>query len=128
LASPAWSARTALRPKSKDLRPRVDLDMIRTGRARVIVDPVHAHVDPGEILVAPTTDPGWNPLFLTAAGLMTETGSPMAHGPAVAREYGIPAVICFRTRSRSTARRAPSCSRTPLKRIDPHPHAARRNG
>ncbi len=67
-----------------------------TGRARVILDPSEAHVEPGEILVAPTTDPGWTPLFMTAAGLVTETGSPMAHGPTVAREYGIPAVICVR--------------------------------
>ena len=67
-----------------------------TGRARVILDPASAHVEPGEILVAPTTDPGWTPLFLTAGGLVTETGSPMAHGPTVAREYGIPAVICVR--------------------------------
>ena len=67
-----------------------------TGRARVILDPAGACVEPGEILVAPTTDPGWTPLFLTAAGLVTETGSPMAHGPTVAREYGIPAVICVR--------------------------------
>jgi pyruvate,water dikinase len=67
-----------------------------TGRARVILDPADAHVEPGDILVAPTTDPGWTPLFLTAAGLVTETGSPMAHGPTVAREYGIPAVICVR--------------------------------
>ena len=67
-----------------------------TGRARVILDPTDARIDPGEVLVAPTTDPGWTPLFLTAAGLVTETGSPMAHGPTVAREYGIPAVICVR--------------------------------
>ncbi|MFG6194610.1 PEP/pyruvate-binding domain-containing protein [Nonomuraea sp. JJY05] len=67
-----------------------------TGRARVIHDPVGAHLEPGEILVAPTTDPGWTPLFMTAAGLVTETGSPVAHGPTVAREYGIPAVICVR--------------------------------
>lgn len=65
-----------------------------TGRARVITDPRGARIDPGEILVAPTTDPGWTPLFLTAAGLVTETGAAMAHGPTVAREYGIPAVIC----------------------------------
>jgi pyruvate,water dikinase len=44
--------------------------------------------------VAATTDPGWTPLFLTAAALVTETGAIMAHGPTVAREYGIPAVIC----------------------------------
>ncbi len=31
---------------------------------------------------------------MTIAGLVTETGSPNAHGPTVAREYGIPAVIC----------------------------------
>jgi pyruvate,water dikinase len=67
-----------------------------TGPARVIFDPAAAHIEPGEILIAPTTDPGWTPLFMTAAGLVTETGSPMAHGPTVAREYGIPAVICVR--------------------------------
>ncbi|RCW39625.1 pyruvate,water dikinase [Halopolyspora algeriensis] len=66
------------------------------GRARVVVDPAGAHVEPGEILVAPTTDPGWTPLFMTAAGLVSDTGSPIAHGPTVAREYGIPAVICVR--------------------------------
>ncbi|GGK92124.1 phosphoenolpyruvate synthase [Planomonospora parontospora subsp. parontospora] len=71
-----------------------------TGRARVIRDPVGARIEPGEILVAPTTDPGWTPLFLTTAGLVTETGSPMAHGPTVAREYGIPAVICVRNATR----------------------------
>ncbi len=69
---------------------------IATGRARVILDPAGAHVEPGEILVAPTTDPGWTPLFMTAGGLVTETGAAMAHGPTVAREYGIPAVICVR--------------------------------
>ena len=65
-----------------------------SGPARVILDPAEAHVEPGEILVTPTTDPGWTPLFLTAGGLVTETGAVMAHGPTVAREYGIPAVIC----------------------------------
>ncbi|WP_344679600.1 PEP/pyruvate-binding domain-containing protein [Saccharopolyspora taberi] len=67
-----------------------------TGRARVIHDPAGAYLEPGEILVAATTDPGWTPLFMTAGGLVTETGAPMAHGPTVAREYGIPAVICVR--------------------------------
>jgi len=64
-----------------------------TGRARVLFDPSDARLEPGEILVAPSTDPGWTPLFLTAGGLVTETGGPNAHGPTVAREYGIPAVI-----------------------------------
>ncbi|WP_433268663.1 PEP/pyruvate-binding domain-containing protein [Micromonospora vinacea] len=65
-----------------------------TGPARVVHDPASAHVEPGDVLVAATTDPGWTPLFLTAAALVTETGAIMAHGPTVAREYGIPAVIC----------------------------------
>ncbi|MFF0315676.1 PEP/pyruvate-binding domain-containing protein [Micromonospora sp. NPDC005252] len=65
-----------------------------TGPARVVRDPATAHVEPGDVLVAATTDPGWTPLFLTAAALVTETGAIMAHGPTVAREYGIPAVIC----------------------------------
>jgi phosphohistidine swiveling domain-containing protein len=64
-----------------------------TATARVILDPVGAHLEPGEILVAPSTDPGWTPLFLTASGLIMEMGGPMSHGAVVAREYGIPAVV-----------------------------------
>ncbi|GLZ15916.1 phosphoenolpyruvate synthase [Actinomadura sp. NBRC 104425] len=64
-----------------------------TGPARVISDPAGARLEPGEILVAPSTDPGWTPLFMTAGGLVTEAGGPNSHGPTVAREYGIPAVI-----------------------------------
>jgi rifampicin phosphotransferase len=66
---------------------------IATGNARVILDPHGATLSPGEILVAPTTDPGWTPLFLTAGGLVMEMGGAMAHGAIVAREYGIPAVV-----------------------------------
>ncbi|SFS57210.1 PEP-utilising enzyme, mobile domain [Saccharopolyspora flava] len=64
-----------------------------TGTARVIHDPAHARLNPGEILVAPSTDPGWTPLFLTAAGLVMEMGGPNSHGATVAREHGIPAVV-----------------------------------
>lgn len=63
------------------------------GKARVVLDPIGAKIDPGEILVAPSTDPGWTPLFLTAAGLVMEMGGSMSHGAVVAREYGIPAVV-----------------------------------
>ncbi len=64
-----------------------------SSKARVILNPLGAHLEPGEILVAPSTDPGWTPLFLTAAGLVMEMGGPMSHGAVVAREYGIPAVV-----------------------------------
>jgi pyruvate,water dikinase len=66
---------------------------IVTGRARVILDPTGAHLEPGEILIAPSTDPGWTPLFLTAGGLVMEMGGANSHGAVVAREYGIPAVV-----------------------------------
>ncbi len=66
---------------------------VANGRARVVLDPVGAQLEPGQILVAPSTDPGWTPLFLTAGGLVMEMGGAMSHGAVVAREYGIPAVV-----------------------------------
>jgi len=67
---------------------------VATGRARVIhrVE-LGAQVLPGEILVAPCTDPGWTPLFLTAAGIVADIGGQLSHGSIIAREYGIPAVV-----------------------------------
>lgn len=52
-----------------------------------------AKLNPGEILVAPYTDPGWTPLFISIKGLITEVGGTMTHGSVVAREYGVPAVV-----------------------------------
>ncbi len=46
-----------------------------------------------EVLVAPSTDPGWTPLFLKASAIVMETGGFLSHGAIVAREYGIPAVV-----------------------------------
>jgi pyruvate,water dikinase len=66
---------------------------IVTALARVILDPHNSHLEPGEVLVAPSTDPGWTPLFFKASGLVMETGGAMAHGAIVAREYGIPAIV-----------------------------------
>ena len=63
------------------------------GKARIILSPQEGKrlVD-GEILVAPSTDPAWTPLFLRAGGLVMETGGYLSHGAIVAREFGIPAV------------------------------------
>lgn len=64
-----------------------------TGRARVIRHPAEGHqLQPGEVLVAPSTDPAWTPIFLRAAAVVTEVGGYLSHGAIVAREYGIPAV------------------------------------
>ena len=63
------------------------------GIARVVEHPEDARMEPGEILVAPFTDPGWTPLFIHAKGLVLEVGGLLTHGAIVAREYGIPAVV-----------------------------------
>jgi pyruvate,water dikinase len=44
------------------------------------------------ILVCPSTDPAWVPLFVQARGLVMETGGVLSHGAIVAREFGLPAV------------------------------------
>ena len=63
------------------------------GVARVITDPHHADLRPGEILVTRYTDPAWTPLFFTAGALITEVGGTLSHGAVVAREIGLPAVV-----------------------------------
>jgi pyruvate,water dikinase len=64
------------------------------GVARVIRDANDARrLKAGEILVAPSTDPGWTPMFPRAAAVVTEIGGYLSHGAIVAREYGLPAVV-----------------------------------
>lgn len=67
------------------------------GPARLIRHPDEGtRLRSGDLLVAPSTDPAWTPLFLRAAALVTETGGFISHGAIVAREYGIPAVVNVR--------------------------------
>lgn len=66
------------------------------GKVRVVFDPRDSEISAGEILVCPGTDPAWTPMFMAAAGLITEVGGLMTHGSVVAREYGIPAVVSVR--------------------------------
>ena len=66
---------------------------VYSGVARVVLEPTGAYLEPGEVLVAPFTDPGWTPLFMSAGALVMEMGGMMSHGSIVAREYGIPAVV-----------------------------------
>lgn len=63
------------------------------GRARVVLDLADADLEPGDILVTAYTDPCWSPVFVAAAGLVTEVGGLMTHGAVIAREYGLPAVV-----------------------------------
>jgi pyruvate,water dikinase len=64
-----------------------------SGPARVLRHPDEgARLQNGDVLVAPSTDPGWTPLFLRASALVLEVGGYLSHGAIVAREYGLPAV------------------------------------
>ena len=63
------------------------------GRVRVVLDPdAAAELMPGEVLVAPITDPAWTPLFLPAAAVVVNVGALMSHAVIVSRELGIPCV------------------------------------
>lgn len=64
------------------------------GRARVVRSLAESDkLQPGDVLVAETTQPAWTPLFGIAAAVVTDTGGVLSHGAIVAREYGIPAVV-----------------------------------
>ena len=66
---------------------------VANGIAQILTDPTEASIDQKNyVLVCPSTDPGWTPLFLGAAALVMERGGVLSHGAVVAREYGIPAV------------------------------------
>jgi pyruvate,water dikinase len=67
---------------------------IGTGSARILHSPSEAgDLSSGYVLVCPTTDPSWTPLFVHAAGLVVERGGMLSHGAIVARDFGIPAVV-----------------------------------
>lgn len=102
LPAAAAPAAGAAVPVPEDLRDRQGTRLAgvgvaagrAAGRARIVRHPEHGHrLVRGEILIAPSTDPGWTPLFLRAAGVVMEIGGYLSHGAIVAREYGIPAVV-----------------------------------
>jgi pyruvate,water dikinase len=64
------------------------------GRVRIVNSPEEGcQLQPGEILVAVTTNVGWTPIFPRAAAVVTDVGAPLSHAAIVARELGIPAVV-----------------------------------
>jgi len=65
-----------------------------SGPARIVFDPSSVEdFEAGSILVCPSTDPSWTPLFAKAGGLILERGGSLSHGAVVAREMGLPAVV-----------------------------------
>jgi len=93
-------ARQASHAKATTARPGESLKGdpgaagVARGRARVVLDPSDARgLQPGEVLVAPLTDPAWTPLFLPAAAVVVNVGALMSHAVIVSRELGIPCVV-----------------------------------
>jgi rifampicin phosphotransferase len=67
---------------------------VSEGRARVILDSSDPMaLEPGDVLVAPSTDPSWTPLFVPAAGVVVDVGAALSHAIIVSRELGIPCVV-----------------------------------
>ncbi|MFV0405468.1 MAG: PEP/pyruvate-binding domain-containing protein [Propioniciclava sp.] len=64
------------------------------GRVRVIGGPAEfGALQSGEVLVCPSTNPAWTPLFTRAAAVVVDHGGFASHAAIVAREYGIPSVM-----------------------------------
>jgi pyruvate,water dikinase len=75
---------------------------VARGRARVVLDPLDPRgLGPGDVLVAPITDPSWTPLFVSAEAVVVDVGAEMSHAIIVARELGIPAVVSVTGATRS---------------------------
>jgi pyruvate,water dikinase len=67
---------------------------VARGRARVVLDPGDPRgLAPGEVLVAPLTDPSWTPLFVPAEAVVVDVGAVMSHAVIVSRELGIPCAV-----------------------------------
>ncbi|MBI2776654.1 MAG: hypothetical protein HYX57_05225 [Chloroflexi bacterium] len=67
---------------------------IVTGPARVVLGPADfGRIQPGDIIVCPSSNPSWVPVFTIAGGLVTNTGGVLSHAAVVAREFALPAVV-----------------------------------
>jgi pyruvate,water dikinase len=77
-------------------------EKIATGRVRVIVRPEDLSTfKPGEVLVASSTSPDWEPVMKTAGAIVTDRGGRTCHAAIVARELGVPAVVGAETATRA---------------------------
>jgi pyruvate,water dikinase len=64
------------------------------GRARIVLSPYDpGALEPGDVLVAPLTDPSWTPLFVAAGAVVVDVGAPLSHAIIVSRELGIPCAV-----------------------------------
>jgi phosphohistidine swiveling domain-containing protein len=74
---------------------------VAVGVARVLATPDFAEIEPGEILVAPFTDPGWASVMFMSAALVVDIGGALSHAAVVARELRLPCVVNTQTGTRA---------------------------
>ena len=90
----AWEDTSSIASSRKILQGMGGSAGTATGTAKVILDPTDpTDFEPGDILVAPITDPSWTPLFVPAAAVVVDVGATMSHAVIVSRELGIPCVV-----------------------------------
>lgn len=98
-------------PEIEDLQPKADVQVtiakpgdvltgapgcagVVRGRACVLLDASDpTALEPGDILIAPNTDPAWTPLFVPAGGVIVDVGALNSHAIIVSRELGIPCAV-----------------------------------
>ena len=89
-----WAGDSSELPDRKVIQGMGGSAGVASGRARVILDPTNpGELEPGDILVAPITDPSWTPLFVPASAVVVDVGATMSHAVIVSRELGIPCVV-----------------------------------
>ena len=77
---------------------------VARGRARVVMDPTDPRgLEPGDVLVAPLTDPSWTPLFVPACAVVVDVGAQITHAVIVSRELGLPCVVSVTDATRKIA-------------------------
>jgi phosphohistidine swiveling domain-containing protein len=106
--APYWVGKIPDAPPSGDLfdGPRVtheDGDLLKgtaasagvvRGTAKVTLSQDDfGRIEPGDIIVCPSSNPSWVPIFTIAGGLITNTGGVLSHAAVVAREFGLAAVV-----------------------------------
>jgi phosphohistidine swiveling domain-containing protein len=87
------AGRAAIQPSGDSLKGLGCCPGVVRGPVRVVREPRNAEVQPGEIIVAERTDPGWVMVFPSASGLLVERGSLLSHSAIVARELGLPTIV-----------------------------------
>ncbi len=94
-----WPKRSAATPRrqlgtGESIQGTPGSPGVARGIARIVNDPFElGDFGPGDVLVAPSTDPAWTPLFVPAAAVVVNVGALITHAVIISRELGLPCVV-----------------------------------